>query len=94
MNSRRSTSRRSRAIRAIAGVGQRGFGLALDRRRDAAGLLKLGQSDGRRARMLAHQPLQHEGEQRQRIGLARDLLLQLLHHRGIEHRRLRAGLAA
>jgi hypothetical protein len=44
--------------------------------------------------MLTHQPMQHEGKERQRIGLARDLRLQLLHHRGIKHRRLRPRLAA
>ena len=43
--------------------------------------------------VLAHQPLQHEGEQRQRVFFALDLLLQTFDDGGIEQRRGGAGFA-
>ena len=87
MNSRRSASRRSVAVGPEAGVGERGLRLRFDGRGHAAGALEFGEADRGRAGVLAHQPLQHEGEQRQRVRLALDLGLQALDDGGIEHRR-------
>ena len=64
------------AVRAVAGVSKRGPGFALDRGRHAAGLLQLVDADDGLACVLAHQPLQHESKERQRVRLARNFGLQ------------------
>ena len=46
------------------------------------------------ANVLAHQSLQHEGEQGQCVGLALDIGLQLLHQRRIKHWRVGSDFAA
>src|SRR5262249_60195092 len=66
------------ALGRLAGVGERGLRFQLDRCRDTPGLHELSEPDGAGMLVFAHQALQHEGKERERVGLALDLGLQTL----------------